>query len=100
MSERVPELLPCPFCGGPVEVVRDHTAEGTDWIRHTDQPCAVSFDNFGHEEPVEDMWNFRAHADAEKAEAVREAYERAARECEAYPFIARAIRALAAEVKP
>lgn len=59
MSERE-KLLPCPFCGGEVEVVRDHTTEGTDWIRHTGKFCALSFDNFHHDEPVEDLWNTRA----------------------------------------
>lgn len=52
-------LKPCPFCGGAVEIKRDHTTEGTDYIRHLGDPCAVEFSNFGFDEPVDDLWNRR-----------------------------------------
>lgn len=56
-------LLPCPFCGCAVEVVRDHTNEGTDWIRHTEahEPCGLDqFSNFTERLPVDELWNRRA----------------------------------------
>lgn len=28
------ELLPCPFCGGAMELVHDHTIENIDHVRH------------------------------------------------------------------
>lgn len=53
-------LLPCPFCGGAVEVVVDHTTERADWIRHKDRHCGVEFSSFSLDEPLAVAWNRRA----------------------------------------
>lgn len=107
MAERVPELLPCPFCGGPARLSRH--PKGYYLAHCADETCDPGHLTFARAED----WNRRAHADAEKAEAVREALNGAATEFEGKAHDARSnvnrmllnsaaarLRALADEVKP
>lgn len=62
MENRMDDLLPCPFCGGKVEIVRAHCKDMSDWIRHIDRPkpCGLEgFGNFAESEAVEYLWNTR-----------------------------------------
>lgn len=68
------KLKPCPFCGGKVELVKDHTTEETDWIKHTGNNCGVAFDNFNDDCPVDILWNIRT--DAAEIKRLREALEK------------------------
>lgn len=54
-------LLPCPFCGGEVELVPSRVVGDSDWIRHVDRDCGLlEFSNFNAGGDVAELWNTRA----------------------------------------
>lgn len=62
-NDKAIELLPCPFCGGIVHVVKAHCADMSDWIQHDTRPvpCGLEgFGNFGDDIDVVTLWNTRA----------------------------------------
>jgi hypothetical protein len=71
---QVERLEPCPFCGGEVELMHDHTTEQVDYIKHRtfDPDCLnpnVSAFSCGNEQLVR-RWNTRTSSTAELLETL------------------------------
>ena len=75
---QMPELLPCPFCGGPAEVVDIDEGENAGGSCVCCTTCLASGNvEFGFKENFVSIWNRRVQAPAPATDAVAQMVEAA-----------------------